>query len=133
LDGSKLLYKQPNKTNSYRHSNLLNNHTLLSSSPNPTTMPKPIAFIIGAGKNIGLSTAATLQSKGYRIALAARSLNPKDSTLETLHLALDLSRPEAVGSAFASLREQWGEPSIVFYNGENNSPEVTSVSPQSPY
>jgi NAD(P)-dependent dehydrogenase (short-subunit alcohol dehydrogenase family) len=82
-------------------------------------MTKPIAFIIGAGKNIGLSTAAILQSKGYRIALAARSLNPKDSTPETLHLALDLSKPEAVGPAFASLREQWGEPSVVFYNGEN--------------
>jgi hypothetical protein len=67
-------------------------------------MTKPIAFIIGAGKNI---------------ALAARSLNPKDSTPETLHLALDLSKPEAVGPAFASLREQWGEPSVVFYNGEN--------------
>lgn len=89
-------------------------------------MSKPIAFIIGAGKNIGLSTAATLQSKGYRIALAARSLNPKDSTTEILHLALDLSKPEAVGPAFASLREQWGEPSVVFYNGEKNRPEMTS-------
>ena len=81
-------------------------------------MTKPIAFIIGAGKNIGLSTAAILQSKGYRIALAARSLKPEASTSETLHLTLDASKPHSVGPAFQSLREQWGEaPSVVFYNG----------------
>lgn len=91
-------------------------------------MTKPIAFIIGAGKNIGLSTAAILQSKGYRIALAARSLKPHDSTTETLHLALDLSKPEAVGPAFASLRKQWGEPSVVFYNGVYH-PVIISLSP----
>jgi NAD(P)-dependent dehydrogenase (short-subunit alcohol dehydrogenase family) len=80
-------------------------------------MTKPIAFIIGAGKNIGFSTAQVLRSKGYRVALAARSLKPEDSTGENLHLALDLSKPESVGPAFASLRKQWGEPSVVFYNG----------------
>lgn len=90
-------------------------------------MTKPIAFIIGAGKNIGLSTAKILQSKGYRIALAARSLKPEDSTNETLHLALDLSKPEAVGPAFASLRKQWGEPSVVFYNGENRLSKKTKL------
>lgn len=91
-------------------------------------MTKPIAFIIGAGKNIGLSTAAILQSRGYRIALAARSLKPQDSTTETLHLALDLSKPEAVGPVFASLRKQWGEPSVVFYNGVYH-PKTISLFP----
>jgi len=83
-------------------------------------MNKPIAFIIGAGKNIGASTAQALQSKGYRIALAARSLKQEDSTSETLHLTLDLSKPDSVSPAFASLRKQWGEPSVVFYNGKGN-------------
>jgi len=32
------------------------------------TMSKPIAFIIGAGKNIGASTTKALQAKGYRVA-----------------------------------------------------------------
>jgi len=31
-------------------------------------MSKPIAFIIGAGKNIGASTTKALQAKGYRVA-----------------------------------------------------------------
>jgi NAD(P)-dependent dehydrogenase (short-subunit alcohol dehydrogenase family) len=105
--------------------------TTLSSNLSPTrqiprsnshartkqNMTKPIAFIIGAGKNIGASTAKALRSQGYRIALAARSLKPEDSTSETLHLTLDLSKPESVGPAFASLRKKWGEPSVVFYNG----------------
>ena len=91
-----------------------------SHARSKANMTKPIAFIIGAGQNIGASTAKVLRSKGYRIALAARSLKPEDSTSETLHLTLDLSKPESVGPAFASLRKQWGEPSVVFYNGEHH-------------
>jgi NAD(P)-dependent dehydrogenase (short-subunit alcohol dehydrogenase family) len=80
-------------------------------------MSKPIAFIIGAGKRIGASTAEVLQSKGYRVALAARSLKPEDSTDDKLYLSVDLSNPDSIGPAFTSLRKQWGEPSVVFYNG----------------
>lgn len=79
-------------------------------------MSKPIAFIIGAGQRIGAGVADALQSKGYRIALAARSLKSEDSTGDRLHLPVDLSSPESVAPAFASLRKQWGEPSVVFYN-----------------
>lgn len=80
-------------------------------------MSKPIAFIVGAGQRIGAGVADALQSKGYRIALAARSLKSEDSTGDRLHLPVDLSSPESVAPAFASLRKQWGEPSVVFYNG----------------
>lgn len=89
-------------------------HTLTQDTAD---MTKPIALIIGAGKNIGAGTAKALQSKGYRVALAARSLKQEDSTNDRLLLSLDLSKPNSVGPAFASLREQWGEPSLVFYNG----------------
>jgi NAD(P)-dependent dehydrogenase (short-subunit alcohol dehydrogenase family) len=89
-------------------------------------MSKPIAFIIGAGKRIGASTAEVLQSKGYRVAVAARSLKPEDSTDDKLHLSVDLSNPDSIGPAFSSLRKQWGEPSVVFYNGMpmQLSPEI---------
>lgn len=80
-------------------------------------MSKPIAFIIGAGKNIGFSTATVLQSKGYRVALAARSLKQEDNTNDRLNLNVDLSNPESIGPAFTTLRKHWGEPSVVFYNG----------------
>lgn len=80
-------------------------------------MSKPIAFIIGAGKNIGAGTADVLRSKGYRIALAARSLRHGDSKDSSLHLNLDLTKPDAVSNAFATIRKEWGEPSVVHYNG----------------
>lgn len=79
-------------------------------------MSKPIALIFGAGKRIGASTAEMLASKGYRVALAARSLKSQNSTEDSLHLTTDLSNPESVTSAFATLRKQWGEPSVVVYN-----------------
>lgn len=85
-------------------------------------MSKPIALIFGAGKRIGASTAEMLASKGYRVALAARSLKSQNSTEDSLHLTTDLSNPESVTSAFATLRKQWGEPSVVVYNGGYSMP-----------
>ncbi|TKA82579.1 hypothetical protein B0A55_01184 [Friedmanniomyces simplex] len=79
-------------------------------------MSKPIAFIIGAGKNIGASTTKALQAKGYRVAQAARSVNPDDSKDDDLLLKNDLSKPDNVASLFARLRKSWGEPSVVIYN-----------------
>jgi hypothetical protein len=66
------------------------------------------------------------QAKGYRVAMAARSLKPEDSTDDKLHLSVDLSNPDSIGPAFSSLRKQWGEPSVVFYNGMpmQLSPEI---------
>lgn len=85
----------------------------------PVNMSKPIALIFGAGKRVGASTAEMLAGKGYRVALAARSLKSEDSTQDSLHLTIDLSNAESVNSAFATLRKQWGEPSVIVYNGEH--------------
>lgn len=96
-------------------------------------MSKPIAFIIGAGKNIGAGVANALQSKGYRVALAARSHKQDDSTGDRLHLSVDLSNPDSVAPAFTSIRKQWGEPAVVFYNAaaahftSESDPFATSV------
>ncbi|KAK3116646.1 hypothetical protein LTR53_002760 [Teratosphaeriaceae sp. CCFEE 6253] len=79
-------------------------------------MSKPIAFIIGAGKNIGASTATAFLNKGYRVALVARTVKPEESKDDTLQLVCDLTKPETVSSVFASLRQSWGEPSVVVYN-----------------
>ena len=39
-----------------------------------------VIFILGAGLNIGQAVARTFASRGYKIALAARSLDETDST-----------------------------------------------------
>ena len=59
-------------------------------------MSKPVALIIGAGKNIGASTSRAFLEKGYRVALAARSVKPEESKDDTLQLAVDLSKPETI-------------------------------------
>jgi NAD(P)-dependent dehydrogenase (short-subunit alcohol dehydrogenase family) len=80
-------------------------------------MSKPTAIILGAGKGIGASTAQMLRTKGYRVALAARSLTSEADNEDTLHLAIDLSQPGSVSSLFADVRKRLGEPSVVVYNG----------------
>ncbi|KAK3678222.1 hypothetical protein LTR78_002318 [Recurvomyces mirabilis] len=77
---------------------------------------KPIAFIIGAGKNIGAATASHFSQKGYRVAQAARSVNTEDSKDDSLLLKIDLSKPDTVRTAFENIRKTWGEPSVVIYN-----------------
>ena len=84
-------------------------------------MSKPIALILGAGKNIGASTAQMLRTKGFKVALAARSLKQADDA-DTLHLTADFSQPSSITSLFATLRETWGEPSVILYNGQYSSP-----------
>jgi hypothetical protein len=80
---------------------------------------KPIALILGAGKRVGASSAQLLTSKGYRVAQAARSLQQNAGQDDNLFLTVDLSKPDTVSSVFARLREVWGEPSVVIYNGQS--------------
>ena len=83
-------------------------------------MASKIAIVFGAGKRIGASTAEMLARKGYKVALTARSLKSENNTDGTLHLVTDLSNPESISSAFATVRKQWGEPSVVIYNGSSH-------------
>ncbi|KAF2149519.1 NAD(P)-binding protein [Myriangium duriaei CBS 260.36] len=94
-------------------------------------MSKPIAFIIGAGKNIGASTDRLLRSKGYRVAQAARSLDVNDASEDSLRLKVDLASADSIKHAFEEIRSKWGEPNVVIYNGAAlhfAKPEVFSVS-----
>jgi NAD(P)-dependent dehydrogenase (short-subunit alcohol dehydrogenase family) len=77
----------------------------------------PVALILGAGSNIGQHVGRAFAAKGYKIALAARSLKEADSTPDQLHITSDFSDPESVVKAFAKVEAQLGLPSIVVYNG----------------
>lgn len=79
-------------------------------------MSKPIAIIFGAGQRIGASTAQMLRSKGYRVACIARNTS-QASDADSLSLAFDLSNPANVTTTFKTIRESWGEPSVIVYNG----------------
>lgn len=77
----------------------------------------PVALILGAGSNIGQNVARAFAAKGYRVALAARSLKEEDSTPGQLHVQSDFSDPTSVSKCFAKVKERFGSPSVVVYNG----------------
>ncbi|KAF8153978.1 hypothetical protein B0H34DRAFT_719881 [Crassisporium funariophilum] len=77
-----------------------------------------VAFILGAGTNIGASVAATLRENGYRVALGSR--NPKPDTdnhdQSYFHVKVDVQRPESITSAFESVVNKLGPVNVVIYN-----------------
>lgn len=86
----------------------------------------PVVLILGAGPNIGQAVARTFASKGYKVGLAARSLKGADSTENQLNIPSDLSKTDDVLNAFAKVKEVFGVPSVVVYNGMLSSPTVPS-------
>ncbi|KAF7348172.1 hypothetical protein MSAN_01770100 [Mycena sanguinolenta] len=68
-------------------------------------MSSLVAFIIGAGKNIGEHTAAALKAKGYQVA-------PR---LPQTYV----ESPETVKTAFSQVTKELGPPNVVIFNGED--------------
>lgn len=84
----------------------------------------PIVLVLGAGANIGQSAARTFASKGYKVALAARSIKASDSTADQLNIPSDFSNTDSVVDAFAKVKQVFGIPSVVIYNGKRILPCV---------
>jgi NAD(P)-dependent dehydrogenase (short-subunit alcohol dehydrogenase family) len=77
----------------------------------------PIILILGAGPNIGQAVARAFAAKGYRVALAARSVKEADNTDNILNIPSDFSKTEDVVNAFEQTKKTFGIPSVVIYNG----------------
>jgi len=76
----------------------------------------PVILILGAGPNIGQAVARTFASKGYKVAVAARSLKEADSTDNQLNIKSDFANPDDVVHAFTRVKKELGIPSVVVYN-----------------
>ena len=81
----------------------------------------PVILILGAGPNIGQAVARTFASRGYKVALASRSLNEADSTDNQLNISSDFASSDDVVNAFKRVNKVFGIPSVVVYNGNPNS------------
>ena len=79
----------------------------------------PVILILGAGPNIGQAVARIFASKGYKVALAARSLREADSTDNQLNITSDFTNPDDVVNAFTKVKKVLGIPSVVVYNGKS--------------
>jgi NAD(P)-dependent dehydrogenase (short-subunit alcohol dehydrogenase family) len=84
-------------------------------------MSYPIVLILGAGSNIGQGVAQAFASKGYKVALASRSIDEAASTDIQLHVRTDLSNPDEVVTTFEKVKKAFGFPSVVIYNGKCHS------------
>ena len=85
----------------------------------------PVILILGSGANIGQNVARAFAAKGYKIALASRSLKEEDSTQDQVNIAGDFSDPQSIAGVFSKVKASLGLPSVVVYNG----PPIT----QSPF
>ena len=81
----------------------------------------PIILILGAGPNIGQAVARIFASKGYKVALAARSVKEADNSDNLLNIPSDFSKTEDVVNAFDQTKKTFGIPSVVVYNGKSSS------------
>jgi len=89
----------------------------------------PVILILGAGPNIGLTVARTFASRGYKVAIAARSLKEADSTDNQLNIPSDFSNTDDVVNAFKKVNKVFGIPSVVVYNVSAS----TLTPPQDPF
>jgi NAD(P)-dependent dehydrogenase (short-subunit alcohol dehydrogenase family) len=80
-------------------------------------MSTPVLLVLGAGSKIGLSVANAFATKGYKVALAARSMQDGVGEDGYLRLQLDLSNPGKIQNAFTKVKAEFGVPTVVVYNG----------------
>ncbi|KAI0049530.1 hypothetical protein FA95DRAFT_861628 [Auriscalpium vulgare] len=80
----------------------------------PDGMAPPVAFIIGAGSNVGQAVGETLKGLGYKVALGSRSgKTPGDGFLA---VKIDITDPKTVAAAFNTVTAELGIPSVVIFN-----------------
>jgi NAD(P)-dependent dehydrogenase (short-subunit alcohol dehydrogenase family) len=77
----------------------------------------PVILILGSGPNIGHHVGRAFVAKGYKVALASRSVNEEDKNAELVRVSADLSDPHCVKGIFSKVEASLGLPSVVVYNG----------------
>lgn len=75
-----------------------------------------VLLILGAGPRIGKSIADFFSSKGYKVAVAGRTLSSFDSS-STLSVKANFADPSSIKGVFAEVQEKLGVPGVVVYNG----------------
>ncbi|KAI9735739.1 MAG: hypothetical protein M1818_006347 [Claussenomyces sp. TS43310] len=79
---------------------------------------KPIMLLLGSGSNIGQAVAKRFEAEGYRVAIAARSVEECHESTNRWSYRIDLNKPNTVADLFVKVSEDIGIPSVVIYNGK---------------
>ncbi|KDQ23792.1 hypothetical protein PLEOSDRAFT_1097974 [Pleurotus ostreatus PC15] len=76
-----------------------------------------VAFIIGAGSNVGSSVAALLKEKGYAVALGSRNPDTQKVKQDGYYpVKIDATEKDSIKAAFAAVNTDLGPPNVVVYN-----------------
>lgn len=76
----------------------------------------PVAFIIGAGRHVGLAVATKLKQEGYKVAIGSRNPLEKDGLVP---IAVDVTDTDSISRAFDEVKEKLGSaPNVVVFNGQ---------------
>ena len=92
------------------------------------------ALIVGAGSGLSAAVARRFRREGYRIALAARTIEklaPLEAETGARAFRCDASDAASVTRLFESVTREIGEPGLVVYNasGRNRGP-IVELDPQ---
>ena len=87
-------------------------------------MSARIALVTGASRGIGRACAVALAEAGYRVAIAARSLDKLEELAgelrgkgaEVFVVELDLASPESIKEAFAKVAKEFGPIAVLVNN-----------------
>ncbi|CCD45372.1 hypothetical protein BofuT4_uP120780.1 [Botrytis cinerea T4] len=77
-----------------------------------------IVLILGGGPNVGLNIARVFSSKGlYKTVIVSR--NPKEELIKAADLSLqaDFTDPNSIKRIFDEVKQKFGVPNVVVYNG----------------
>lgn len=81
-------------------------------------MAQNTILILGAGPRAGWSVARKFKAEGYQVAVGSRNPDVNKATEENiLTVTVDLTKTESVEDAFAQVKESFGIPNVVVYNG----------------
>jgi NAD(P)-dependent dehydrogenase (short-subunit alcohol dehydrogenase family) len=91
-----------------------------------------IALVTGAGSGIGRAVSLTLQRAGYAVVLAGRRPEELERTAamadasggKMLAVPTDVSRPDAVRTLFAAVKENFGRLDLLFNNAGRGTPAI---------
>ena len=96
-----------------------------------TTTTK-VAIVTGAGSGIGRAVALALQSEGYDVAVAGRTLEKVVATTKLaaegggrmIAVACDVGDPKSVAALFAEVGKTFGRLDLLFNNAGSGAPAV---------
>jgi NAD(P)-dependent dehydrogenase (short-subunit alcohol dehydrogenase family) len=81
-----------------------------------------VVLVLGAGPNIGQHVSRAFAAKGYKVAMASRSVKKEDDSPNQTNFQFDLSDPFSIPKVFTKVKDTVGIPSVVIYNGEQDRP-----------